>query len=362
MAFYLISLLSAFLVTYLIIRHENTHSKFTADIDFSSPQTIHSKITPRIGGIGIMLGVTTSLLTRYSVGDNLFFLLFCLSITPIFLIGLMEDITKSISVKNRLILTGLCALLAVNLLGLDIDTVDIAILDRLLKFSFIAISFSVFAIVGLTNSYNIIDGLNGLSSMVACITLLGISYVSYASGDTVALSIALTFVFAILGFFPWNFPKGAIFLGDGGAYLLGFAISAICITLIKNNLAISPWFAVSVNAYPIIETLFSIYRRKFHKRTGPGQPDALHLHSLFYRRVVRGNEVYSSTKNNHLKNSSTSPYLWGISLMGVLPSLVFYKNSFALILILAIFISTYIYIYIKVVKFKTPKWLINNIY
>ena len=70
----------------------------------------------------------------------------------------------------------------------------------------------------------------------------------------------------MLGFFVWNFPAGLIFLGDGGAYFLGFYVAELAILLLHRNPAVSPMFPLLLCIYPVFETLFSIYRRTLPAR------------------------------------------------------------------------------------------------
>jgi hypothetical protein len=113
----------------------------------------------------------------------------------------------------------------------------------------------------------------------------------------------------VLGFFVWNFPAGLIFLGDGGAYFLGFW-SPNSILLLVRNPEVSPLFPLLVCIYPVFETLFSIYRRRSCAPCRRSMPDGIHLHSLIYRRVMRWAVGDRSAKALTRRNSMTSPVLW----------------------------------------------------
>ena len=204
---------------------------------------------------------------------------------------------------------------------------------------FLAIPFTVFAIVGVTNSINIIDGFNGLASGVALIALASFGLVAYIHGDYLILSFTLILIFSILGFLVWNFPRGKIFLGDSGAYIIGFLLAILSILTVKRNPEISPWFPLAVLFYPIFETLFSIYRRKFIQKKSPLENDGLHLHTLIYKRIAKS-------------NPKTSLYIWPlVSFLNIL-ALIFHSNTFMLIFIFVLFSIVYIYIYQRLVRFK----------
>jgi UDP-N-acetylmuramyl pentapeptide phosphotransferase/UDP-N-acetylglucosamine-1-phosphate transferase len=75
-------------------------------------------------------------------------------------------------------------------------------------------------------------------------------------------------------------------MGDGGAYVSGFWVAEIAVLIIIRQPRISPWQILAICAYPVIEVLYSIYRRKVIRNASPGAPDRLHLHTLLYRRLV----------------------------------------------------------------------------
>jgi UDP-GlcNAc:undecaprenyl-phosphate/decaprenyl-phosphate GlcNAc-1-phosphate transferase len=355
------SLLSAFfasfIITLLIIRSKHLHGKFSGDHNLSGPQKFHMRSVPRIGGISIAIGILAATLIGLKSSDAVSLkvtLLLCA--IPTFAIGLTEDLTKKIGVKTRLLFTVLAAALAVHHLDASITRLDILGIDYLLSIPFIAIVFTVFAITGLANAYNIIDGFNGLSSMVGIITLLGLAYVSYVLQDTTILYLSVIMVGAILGFFIWNYPRGLIFLGDGGAYLIGFWIATLSVLLIARHPSVSPWFALLINAYPILETLFTIYRRKIHQGKSPALPDGIHFHTLIYRRILNP----ATVKNNFdlmNANARTAPYLWLLSSFAVMPAILWWQSTPILITFTLLFTISYVWLYTKIVRFKTPGWM-----
>ena len=357
----MISLLTAFfasfIATLLIIRFKHLHGQFSGDHDLSGPQKFHAESVPRIGGISIAIGILAAILVNLqsSIAEPLKITLLLCAI-PTFAIGLTEDFTKKIGVKTRLFFTALAALLVVCLLNAFITRLDIWGVDYLLGIPLVAIVFTVFAITGLANAYNIIDGFNGLSSMVGIITLLGLAYVSFLFQDAAIFSLGLIMVGAILGFFIWNYPRGLIFLGDGGAYLIGFWIAMLSVLLIARHPSISPWFALLINAYPILETLFTIYRRKIHQDKSPGLPDGIHFHTLIYRRILNPSAV--KNKFDLLNaNARTAPYLWLLSSFAVVPSVLWWQSTPILIGFTLLFTITYVWLYTKIVHFNTPGWL-----
>ena len=346
------------LLTILVIRYRFIHEKVSADTDFDSPQKFHTVAVPRIGGaaifLALLLGGSVRLIFDWSSGILLLQILACS--LPAFLSGFLEDVTKHISPLVRLIACFGSAMLAYWFLNTAVTSIAIPWIDPILSLPLVAGTLSCLMIAGLTNSYNIIDGFNGLACMVAIITLSAIGYVAFRNNDSTLVFIVVATIGSILGFFIWNYPRGLIFLGDGGAYLIGFWIGVLSILLIMRNPAVSPWFACLINIYPIFETLFSIWRKKFIKKMSPGMPDGTHLHMLIYGRIARW---INPNQSNALftSNARTSPFLWILSSLAVFPAAIWWKSTAILELCTLIFCLSYVYIYRSIVLFRIPRWL-----
>ena len=235
-----IAFLTSLLITLLVIRYQHLHGHLTADHDLDGVQKFHATPVPRVGGVGVFLGLLGGLLAKWWGDDpvatpNLILLACAL---PAFGAGLVEDLTKRVGVRERLMATALSALLGGYFLGAWITRLDIPGLDSLLHppsirlgldaialSGIFSIAVTAFAVAGVANAFNIIDGYNGLAGVVAIISLLGLAYVADVVGDRAVLVGALGLVGAIAGFLVWNYPNGLIFLGDGGAYVIGFLVA-----------------------------------------------------------------------------------------------------------------------------------------
>ena len=346
--------------TLLIIRSARKHSHLSADHDFSGPQKFHAKAVPRIGGLGIVIGlVSAAIFLSFSDAPSarLAGLLLICGL-PAFAAGLVEDLTKRVSPKIRLVAVAASALLAVLLLDASVTRTGVPGLDTLLTWPAAAALLTIFGVVGFTNSINIIDGFNGLASMCVVIMLGAICYVAFQSGDRLVATLALAGIGAVLGFFMWNFPAGLIFLGDGGAYFLGFFVAEVSILLLARNPDdVSPLFPLLVCIYPVFETLFSIYRRRFLRAVPPTMPDGIHLHSLIYRRMIRWAVGNQNAKALTRRNSMTSPYLWCLCMLSVVPAVLFWDNTAVLAVFLLLFVFTYVALYWRIVRFRAPRWL-----
>ncbi|MBU0540838.1 MAG: glycosyltransferase [Gammaproteobacteria bacterium] len=328
-------LVAAFSTATFLVCTKQWHGAFSMD-QAKGIQKFHTMPTPRIGGVALLSG---ALATWLALPDNtqqgqetrelLGFVL--LGGMPAFVAGLLEDITKKVSVKARLLATALSGLAFALLSGYWISGVNLPGVDYLLAWAPVGLLFTAFAISGIANSVNIIDGFNGLASGVVVLMLLTLAAIAWRVDDFVVLNIALCGVAVVLGFMLLNFPKGLIFLGDAGAYCLGYLVAALAVALtIRNPGAVSPWAMLLVCGYPIIETLFSVYRRLSRKcRRNPGTPDASHLHSLVYRRVVSRKLIPNAPAWQ--RNALTSPFMWLYAAVPMLGA-IFWPQSLVMVL------------------------------
>lgn len=321
----------------------------------SGVQKVHKNPTPRVGGIAIFISMIFGLLFLFSKLNNINYVYIIIAGLPIVLCGFFEDICKKIGAYKRLSISFLSALLAIYFLNALIIRTGIPALDSLTNIEIISVIFTVIAISGVINSINIIDGVNGLSSGTSIFMFFCLGYIAFKVNDYFILSICFLAVAAILGFFVWNFPFGKIFLGDGGAYFIGYLLAVLSVLLVRRHNEVSPLFAVLVLIYPVFETLFSIYRRKILKKKNPLKADALHLHTLFYKRAVPA--LFGNGNTHTSMNSATSPFLWGLCISSLLPATLFWQNTTILFIFAIGFCLFYIVLYRSIVKFKLKKIL-----
>jgi len=358
MASFLIGFIFSALFTLLIIKLGRRHVA-TMDIDLASVQKVHLEAVPRIGGIGIFVAVLlTGAYTMWReplIGKWIALLMLCSAVA--FGGGIVEDITKNVSAARRLLLTLIAAALGFYLLNAQIEHIDWISAIWILPL-WISLPLTVLAVAGVANAINIIDGFNGLASAVSLCMLLSLAYVALQVGDMFVLVAALMVAGAIAGFFIFNYPVGLIFLGDGGAYFLGFMLGELSILLVMRNPQVSTWYAALLLIYPVFETLFSVYRRLFLRGHSPSMPDGIHLHSLIFRRIVHWTVGRQDGRALMHRNALTSPYLWLISLMAVVPATLLWRHTWALMAFSALFVVSYIWLYARIVRFRAPRWMI----
>ena len=317
------------------------------DGNLSGVQKFHTIPTPRLGGVGVYVAVG---LGAFLI-DNDMILLLWLSGSAAFLGGVLEDITAKITPFWRLMLTFVSAVTAFVLVEAQLRRVGVVGFNELFAASTIAAAlFTAFAVGGVAHSINIVDGYNGLMLGTCLIAFAAFGLLAYQLGDTWLLQLCLLGGAAALGLFVLNFPFGLIFCGDGGAYFLGFWLAEIAVLTVFRHEAVSPWFGFMVMAYPIVETLFSMYRKKVLRGMSPGLPDGAHLHMLVYKRIIRY-RARNTTISLVLQNAATAPIMWLFSIGCAIWAINAWDSTINLLLGLLIFTVLYVLLYRRLVKF-----------
>jgi UDP-N-acetylmuramyl pentapeptide phosphotransferase/UDP-N-acetylglucosamine-1-phosphate transferase len=311
----------SFFTSLVLVFTKHWHGHFSMD-HTHGVQKFHTKPTPRIGGVGIAVGLVTALaLAPHETSELLGPLL--IAGIPAFVAGLLEDVTKKVGVVPRLLATMLSGAIACSITGIALNRVGIPLINDWLVYGPLAVAFTAFAAAGVANAINIIDGFNGLSSGTSLIVLLALGTMAGTQGDTaLALTCALI-AMSILGFWLVNFPLGKLFLGDGGAYLVGFALAWLSVLLLMRNPSVSPWAALLACGYPVIEVLYSVWRR-WRDKVPAGAPDSLHLHSLVKMQVVMR---FAPHWNPRLRNAAVSPVMWTFAALPAVLAVVLEGSS-----------------------------------
>lgn len=350
MIYFLVAFFVSILTIWLIINTEHLHYSFTHDNDVTSVQKFHEEPVPRIGGIGIASGVSISL---YFYGidhekEREILLWLVISTIPVFFGGLIEDLTKKVAPLIRLSLAFVSSAIAFFILNASFTRTGIDWIDQsILEIMPISLILTLIIVGGVSNATNIIDGFNGLLLGYAMMSFCSIFWISFQCNDQLLYTINLVIIGGILGLFLFNFPRGRIFTGDGGAYLIGFLLIINSFLLVERNSDVSPILPFLLCIYPMFETLFSMYRRVAIRGHSPFTADDIHLHTLIHRRVVP--QLGSIAKKHH--NPITSLIIWVISLISIIPTIIWWENTLIIIICILLYCSFYIWIYFKIIRF-----------
>ena len=359
---FIVSLLSVFFIRRYFRRHAQRYSH-------DAPQRFHHGAIPRLAGPGIFLGWVSGLVLAVVIDPGLSvqassmatYGAMCLVILMVVFIGSIEDYSQQVSPRWRLTLTAVTACAAIYWLGLTVPKLDVALLDQFwTQWPVFGVLLALLGLIGLTHAFNLIDGYNGLAGFVAVLISLSYAYVSFKLGDRQLFIMSICVIAATIGFLVMNYPRGLIFAGDGGAYFWGFTLALIGIMLVQRHPQVSPWYPLLLLIYPIWETVFSTYR-KLVRGQSPGMADALHLHQLVYRRVVKSVFHDDEAKMLLSRNNRTTPYLLIFTVFAIVPATLFWDKTVYLVLSTVLFAGLYVTAYVLIVRFKLPRWLQSRI-
>lgn len=346
LAYWATLLTTAFACVFIVITRR-LHIRFTADPTVGV-QKFHTELTPRIGGLGIICGLLAGWFwAPTNVSEILDSML--LASLPAFAFGLLEDIRKNVGVLTRLLATMGSGLIAWYLTGVAMQNTGFYVLDWALQWLPLAVLFTATAVGGVANAVNIIDGFNGLASGSVAIIAGAIGLIALDVGDPSLAGVCAVVVACAIGFGAVNWPMGRIFLGDGGAYLLGFFVAWLAVLLPMRNPVLDGWTSLLVCAYPVMEVGFSVYRKSKRQGHSPGAPDKVHLHMLVNRRIVR-HALPSATKT--LQNGMTSPFCWVVTMLPALWAIRFTMDTAMLQLGFGLAILGYAALYARLTQFR----------
>lgn len=348
----------AFLACAFLVLTQQWHGAHSLDKELKGAQKFHEVPVPRVGGVGVALGLGAGVLVGFLIQSRTHPTAFNLLLAslPVFGAGIIEDLTKNVSARRRLAASFLSAGIAAYTLGAQLSRIDVPLLDNLLMLAPVGFLFTCFAVAGMTNAVNIIDGFNGLASGTVALMLGGMAGIAWHLGDIVLVKLCFWGVAALVGFMLMNFPFGKIFMGDGGAYLAGFWVAECAILLLSRHPELSTWTVLLCVLYPVWETLFSIWRKSIYRKTGAGRPDRVHFHMLVYRRFSC--RVLGRSAPIWTKHALTSVTIWSLPLAcGILANIAVKQAHDTLISIggALVFVVSYGTWYRHLVSLRKPK-------
>lgn len=253
--------------------------------------------------------------------------------------------------RGRLIAAEVSAAIMVSLGGFWIESVGVPGMDLLFAWTPLAILITVFWSSGLCHAFNLIDGVNGLAGSTSILVSAGIAAIAWFAGDTEMALLAAVMVPAISGFQLLNWPKGRIFLGDGGAYSIGHLLAWLGIVVAVRNPGVAGISLALLYFWPVADTLWAIYRRaKNGARTD--QPDRMHFHQL----VMRTLEIrFGLRGRRHISNSLTSFVLSPVIAVPVIVGVAFYEQPLLGLVSMVALSLAFVGLYLSVYGFAAKK-------
>lgn len=336
-----LSLVSTTICALLIFLAQYSSNLAGSVRNLCAVQSAHQRPTARVGGVSIFLTVILSLaLVPEDLARDYLYLLLATSF--LFIAGLREDLGVHVSPAKRLLAAFFASLLMIVFLGAWIPRADISGLDYLLEYWWVGIPITLIVTAGLANAFNLIDGVNGLAAVTAMIASVAMTIIAYKAGfhDMSILTAMLTVI--ILGFFILNFPFGRIFLGDAGAYSIGFILSWLGVIILLNSPQVTPWALLLILFWPVIDTCLAIYRR-MRKTHNTMAPDRLHMHQL----VMRGLEIHVlGRRKRSIANPLSTVVLFPFIALPACAGVILWDKPLAALLAVVIFTCLFCSFYI----------------
>ena len=257
-------------------------------VDHPDPRKIHTQPMPRLGGVAVVVAAGTLLTARYYGLGRVqpwtppeLYVGLAFGLLPILAVSIWDDI-RAVPPLPKMLAQTLGAAIAISW-GVVLQP-TIHLLGYTVPLGAFAIPLSFIWLVGVTNAFNIVDGLDGLSAGLGLISSASLTAVFLLSGETDTAGATLILAGALVGFLPHNIHPARIFLGDNGATAIGFALACFALrggaTLSAGFAALLPVFVLGL---PIADTLISIVRRmlgRFRTTAGAGvlEADRDHIH------------------------------------------------------------------------------------
>ena len=326
-----------FFSKYFLLIIKKNKFDLLEDNNFKKPQAFHENPTYRLGGLIIFTSLFFVFLYLF-IGKNIFFIEYISFCSLFFLLGFIDDLKINIAPKFRLLLMILFLLMLIIFNEFKLERISLQYLDHLMKIDIFALFFVCICFLFIINGSNLIDGFNGLLGIHTFFILSILFFVNFTYGNYDLAYFLFNVCLIILIFIKFNFPKAQLFLGDGGAYLLGALISVSTIMTNNLNSSISSFFFCILLFYLFFEVFFSFFRKIFIVHQNPLLPDRQHLHMLLYKFLLKKN------KNKLNSNYKVSIYINSIYLLLIIPGFLFMNNGvfcryyfFSLLIIYTVF-------------------------
>lgn len=290
--------------------------------DLRAVQSMHTRLTPRVGGVGIFGALGLSVVfAPVSISGP--YANFILATSVLFIVGLAEDLGFHMSPRRRILAAMGASLLAIWLLGVWLPRTGIPGLDLLVDHWAVGVPLTLLATAGIANGFNLIDGVNGLASLTAIVAAVALCQIAELAGYATMVHLAMMVAAGIFGFFLVNYPFGLIFLGDAGAYTIGFVLSWFGIAVLLNAPDVSPWAILLTLYWPVADTLLAIYRRS-RRNKDVSAPDRLHVHQM----VMRALEICILGRNRRqIANPLTTLVLWPFVVAPPIAGVLFWNQN-----------------------------------
>lgn len=279
----LLSAALAFLITFFAIPIIIQVAKDKKLFDEPDERKVHKNVIPTLGGLGIFAGFIIATLMGVPAGITSELQYFAAATTVIFFLGIKDDILV-LSASKKFVGQLIAAGIIIKFGGIQLNNLHGFL--GIYEIPYIAsIVISLFTIIVITNSFNLIDGVDGLAGSLGLLTTLVFGTYFFYAGQLTYAVMAFALAGSTIGFLIYNFSPAKIFMGDTGSLLLGLVNSILVIKFINvagdpaSNFAIdaAPAIGFSILMIPLFDTL-RVFGLRILDRRSPFSPDRTHVH------------------------------------------------------------------------------------
>ncbi len=268
-------LLTALMTSVILIPPISRLSVRVGGMDTPDERKVHDNEIPRLGGIAIFCAFLFSVLFFIDIDHQLKG--FMAGAVVIFLTGLADDLT-GLRPRNKLAGEILAACVAVISGGITLTTIGNPLGLGEIQLGYLAIPFTIFAVVGVMNAINLIDGLDGLAGGTSAVACLAFGTLAWKTGNYTLLALLVALLGAIIGFLRYNTHPARIFMGDSGSLFLGYCMGFFSILLLNQaGEHVSPVAPLMILGVPILDTLVVMGGRLMRGKS-ISSPDKTHIH------------------------------------------------------------------------------------
>jgi len=329
MSFYTIFLI-AFGISFVTVPVIIQFASSSGAIALPGKRHIHTRPTPKLGGIAIAAGVL--LVSALIFPVNRVTGSYLASSSVILLLGIIDDF-RGTGWGLKLTFSVIATSMVIAGTGIWIRTLGNLFGFGEVQLGYWGIPFTYFAVFGVMNAINLIDGLNGLACGVSSIAFLSFAVFASISGNETVFFLSLACLGATLGLFRYNYPKAKIFMGDSGSLFLGFSLAVQAVLLTQgDHVGVRPMVPVIILGLPIFDTIRVLTLRVLNRKP-PFNADKTHLHHLMMRSGIHPNHVVK--------------VIWLFSgLMSVLAFVLYRIDGWVMLLVYCIF-AAFLGIYVE---------------
>ncbi len=268
----MVSFLIAMLITMVALPPLIRWGRATSIVAVPDARRLHGEITPQIGGVAILLGFIVPTLLLVPEYPEL--LSFYIGAVAVFAIGLLDDYRE---LDYRLKFVTQFGAAAWVIATMSLWDIGLSYEGTTLRLGAISFPIALLFLVGVTNAINLSDGLDGLAAGLALVSTLAIAAIAYQTNEPIPLFLMLALAGSLMGFLRFNSHPARVFMGDNGAYFIGFTLATCCLLIACRGQGVSFFALLFVLGLPVYDTV-SVALRRMAERRGPFSPDRKHLH------------------------------------------------------------------------------------